>query len=112
MDAQRSHTWSGDDWQAYCELLFQKRHEPAGYVRVPDKDRGDLGVEGYTIDGSGCIYQCYASEAVDVRGLYEAQRDKITRDLGKLVKNRVGVANLFGTHMMRIWILVVPWYDS
>jgi hypothetical protein len=85
--AQPSHTWSGDDWQAYCDLLFQERHKPAGYVRVPDKDRGDLGIEGYTIDGTACMYQCYATQAVALRERYEAQRNKITRDLTKLVKN-------------------------
>jgi hypothetical protein len=108
----RPHTWSGDDWQDYCNLLFQERHKPAGYVQVPDKDRGDLGVEGFTVDGTGCIYQCYASEATDLRPQYEAQRNKITRDLAKLVKNKDRLTTLFGVHTMRSWILVVPEHNT
>jgi hypothetical protein len=108
----RPSTWSGDDWQDYCDLLFQERHKPAGYQRVPDKDRGDLGVEGFTVDGTGCIYQCYSTEAVGGSERYRAQRDKITRDLKKLAKNRDRLEGLFGQHVMRTWILVVPEHDT
>jgi hypothetical protein len=106
------HEWSGDDWQEWCDLLFQARHAPAGYVRVPDIDRGDLGVEGYSVDGTGCMYQCYAGTATDLRKRYEDQRDKITTDLRKLVSNETRMALLLGIHRMRSWILVVPLHDS
>jgi hypothetical protein len=107
-----AHEWSGDDWQEWCDLLFHARHAPAGYVRVPDVDGGDLGIEGYSVDGTGCMYQCYASETVDLRKRYEDQRDKITTDLRKLVSNQTRIVQLVGTHCMRSWILVVPLHDS
>jgi hypothetical protein len=110
--SQLAHGWSGDDWQEWCDLLFHARHAPAGYVRVPDKDRGDLGIEGYSVDGTGCMYQCYATEAVDVPTRYEKQRDKITIDLGKLKINTSGFARLLGAHRMSHWVLVVPLHDS
>jgi len=106
------HIWSGDDWQAYCDGLFREKHGSTGYVRVPDRDRGDLGMEGYSIDGTATIYQCYAGEAVDVGKRYEKQRDKITKDLGKLVANKDRVADLLGTHIMKFWVLMVPVHDS
>ncbi len=106
------HIWSGDDWQAYCDGLFREKHGSTGYVRVPDRDRGDLGMEGYSIDGAATVYQCYATEAVDVGKRYEKQRDKITKDLGKLVANKDRVADLLGAHIMKFWVLMVPLHDS
>jgi hypothetical protein len=38
------HIWSPDDWEVYCDGLFRERHGPTGYVKVPDRDRGDLGM--------------------------------------------------------------------
>src|SRR5258707_3045981 len=104
--------WSGEEWQEFCDPLFTERHAPSGYQRVPDRDRGDLGIEGFSLDGEGCAYQCYACEQTGVRERYEAQRDKMTVDLGKLVKNRERVASLIGTHPLRRWVFVVPLHDS
>jgi hypothetical protein len=104
--------WSGEEWQEFCDPLFAERHAPSGYQRVPDRDRGDLGIEGFSLDGEGCAYQCYACEQVGVRERYESQRDKMTVDLGKLVKNRERVAALVGTHQLRRWVFVVPLHDS
>lgn len=112
MTAQLPHEWSGDDWQDWCDLLFHARHAPAGYIRVPDNDRGDLGIEGYSVDGTGCMYQCYATEAVDVRTRYTKQRDKITTDLKKLQARAEAFKKLLGDHKMCRWILVVPLSDS
>jgi len=106
------HIWLGDEWQTYCDGLFREKHGSTGYVRVPDRDRGDLGMEGYSIDGSGTIYQCYATEATDVGKRFEKQRDKITRDLGKLVAKKDRVAKLLGSHAMTCWVLMVPVHDS
>ena len=104
--------WSGDDWQEYCERLFNERHAPAGYQRVPDKDRGDLGLEGFSLDGEGCAYQCYASEATGVGERYVAQRDKMSADLRKLLRRADRVAELLGEHRIRRWIFMVPIHDS
>src|SRR4051812_17856470 len=107
-----THIWSPDDWEEYCNGLFRERHGPTGYVRVPDRDRGDLGMEGYSMDGTGVIYQCYATEATEVGERYAKQRDKITKDLGKLVAKAERVAALLGDNVMGFWALVVPLYDS
>lgn len=107
-----THIWSPDDWEDYCNQLFRERHGTTGYVRVPDRDRGDLGMEGYSIDGTGLIYQCYVTEATDVGVRYAKQRDKITKDLGKLVAKPDRISALLGDTVIRFWALVVPLYDS
>jgi hypothetical protein len=106
------HIWPPDDWEDYCDELCRERHGSTGYVRVPDRDRGDLGLEGYSIDGSAVIYQCYATDEVDVGKRYEKQRDKMTKDLGKLVRNADRVAELLGNNVMKYWALLVPVHDS
>lgn len=107
-----THIWSPDDWEDYCDGLFHQRHGPTGYVRIPDQDRGDLGMEGYSIDGTAIIYQCYVTEAVEVGHRYEHQRDKMTKDLGKLAAKPERVAKLLGDNLMSFWALVVPRHDS
>ena len=78
--------WSGDDWQEFCMLLLRERYSHHQFQEMPDKDKGDLGIEAFSLDG--CAYQCYAPEqAVTVTERYERQRDKLTKDLGKLKKN-------------------------
>jgi hypothetical protein len=107
-----THIWSPDDWEDYCDGLFRERHGPTGFVTVPDRHRGDLGMEGYSIDGSGVIYQCYVTEANEVGERYAKQRDKMTKDLGKLVAKADRVRGLLGDNVMCFWALVVPLYDS
>ena len=46
---------------------------------------GDLGIEGFTRTGK--VFQCYCPEApYEADELYEKQRDKINKDLNKLIK--------------------------
>jgi hypothetical protein len=106
------HIWSPDDWEQYCDGLCRQRHGATGYVRVPDRDRGDLGLEGFSIDGTGIIYQAYATDEVDVGKRYEKQRDKMTKDLGKLVRNADRVAAVLGDNVVKYWVLLVPVHDS
>ena len=100
-----------DEWQAYCQQLCRLRHGPANYQEVPDHDRGDLGIEGFALDGSATVYQFYVAEATDTAGRFAAQQAKMTRDLGKLKKNEAKLLGTVGFPIKR-WILVVPTYDS
>lgn len=76
-------------------------------VEVPDRDRGDLGLEAFT--HTGVAFQCYAAEdPLSVRDLYENQRDKLTRDLGKLRANHKALEKLFGPVKIRQYVLLVP----
>lgn len=98
--------WSPDDWQQYCQELFAGRHG-ASYQSVPDRVRGDWGIEGYTSDG--IAYQCYApEEPLSTKALYEQLRDKLTADIGKLCANAAHLVPLIHPSCVTCWILVTP----
>ena len=109
MTALEDH-WSGDDWQNYCRQLLTIRYGVA-FQPVPDRDRGDLGIEGFT--SSGEVFQCYAAQnPYNNEELYKKQRRKITQDLGKLVDNIENLKKLTGLSEIKCWVLLVPRFDS
>jgi hypothetical protein len=99
--------WSGEEWQVYCQGLLSLRHGE-GFQRVPDKDQGDWGIEGY-LASKGIVYQCYAADDVhSFDDLYSKQRDKITADLSKLVKNLPQLSALMPDGVIKQWVFLVP----
>jgi hypothetical protein len=102
--------WSGDDWQEFCIQILRLRFGADLHV-VPDKDRGDLGIEAFARDGSA--YQCYAAEEpLSTERLYEKQRDKMTTDIEKLCRNEAELLLLLGPIQIRMWGFLVPRFDS
>jgi hypothetical protein len=57
MPDEYQYSWDPKDWENRVLQLIRERHGSDNVVRIPDKDRGDLGLEAYTYDGS--VYQCY-----------------------------------------------------
>jgi hypothetical protein len=100
-----------EEWQNYCHQLARRRHGDHNYQPVPDHDRGDLGIESFALDGTGCVYQFYSPEATDTAGRLKAQTRKLNTDLAKLQKYDRRLLDLVGAKIKR-WILVVPEYDS
>jgi hypothetical protein len=100
--------WNGDEWQEHIVRLLRARYsEPGSFQEIPSRDRGDLGLEGFSRDG--ICYQCYAAEPpYSVSGLYEKQRNKITADIGKFIKNQKRLAVVFTGLKIKRWLLVVP----
>jgi hypothetical protein len=95
--------WSGVDWQSYCDELLIARFG-ANYQRIPDT-LGDYGAEGFTADGM--LVQAYAAEEViDSKKLYEAQRDKVTRDIRTIQKNRRKLRAMMSVPITRVAFLV------
>jgi hypothetical protein len=81
------------------------------YQRVPDNLRGDLGIEGFSRDG--CAYQCYVAETgLTATQLYERQRDKITVDLGKLLRNALRLQAILGGLRIGRWVFLVPKFEG
>lgn len=111
MASHAVYEWEGREWQDYCEQLLIRRY-PNSYARMPDTDRGDLGLEGYSTDGSACAYQCYAPEARDTGKRAEAQQGKITRDLKKLKDRATEVERHLRGITLRHWVLLTPLHDS
>ena len=98
----------GDMWEEYCQKILRLRYED--YQEVPAQFGGDYGIEGFT--RSGIVFQCYCpDEDPSGRDLYEKQRDKITSDIKKLVKNASAISAL-GAGTIRAWHFLTPRYNS
>jgi hypothetical protein len=111
MTASNIRFWGGEEWEEYIQSLLKRYYGPGNYQELPAKHGGDFGIEGYSTDG--CAYQCYAKqEPCTTLELYEAQRDKITTDIGKFMANKVALVKLFGGTLINRWILVVPRHES
>ena len=102
----------GDAWQEWANQLLTLHYGPTEYQRVPDKDKGDAGLEGFTIS-DGHAYQSYGCvEPLSTQQRYEKQRIKMTRDINKFIGNNVTLSRLLGTTKVTRWILFVPFCDS
>jgi hypothetical protein len=104
---------SGDDWQDLCLRVLHEQHPGAELVEVPDDDRGDAGLEAFSL--SGCAYQCYAPEGepLTMAQRYAKQRAKMTADLAKFIDNTTKISALLpaGLTISR-WVLLVPRINS
>src|SRR6266481_8250875 len=100
------YDWDGKEWQSFALVLVRQRHGATNVQRVPDADRGDLGLEAFTIT-DGCLYQCYAP-------MYSSQmaertrkiRAKMNMDIGKLLMNAGRVREMLGSLQVVRWILL------
>ena len=103
--------WEGKDWENFSLRLVQKRHGFENVQPVPDKVRGDAGLEFFT--SCGCCYQSYAPQEVsDTAKASSAMKNKGSRDLGKLKKNEKIIEDLLGGLMIRRWIMICPFLDD
>jgi hypothetical protein len=104
--------WGGDEWQEHCcRLLGLKYGENVQFV--PDRVSGDGGLEAYRLD-CGTVYQCYAPEdPFTPQAQTDAQKNKILRDIKKLVdKSHETVALLGSGRLVTRWVLLTPEYDD
>jgi hypothetical protein len=103
---------SGEEWQRWANQLLIRHYGPTEYQRVPDNDKGDAGIEGFTVS-DGRAYQAYGcEEPVSTTDRYEKQRAKMTTDIGKFINNRSILERIFGAVKITRWVLFVPYYDS
>lgn len=102
----------GEDWQEWGNQLLTQHYGPTEYVRVPDQQKGDAGIEGFTLV-EGHVYQAYGcEEPLTTAQRYGKQRDKMTRDIKKFIENDSVLAGLFGPTKITRWLLFVPYCDS
>lgn len=103
--------WEGKDWENFSLRLVQKRHGPENVQPVPDRVRGDAGLEFFT--SCGCCYQSYAPQEVsDTAKASSAMKNKGSRDLGKLKKNEDKIKELLSGLLIRRWIMICPFLDD
>lgn len=104
--------WDGGEWQEHCRRLLGARYGE-NVQFVPDRVGGDGGLEAYRLD-CGTVYQCYAPEdAFTPQAQTDAQKNKIQRDIHKLVdKPDETVALLGNGYLVTRWVLLTPEYDD
>lgn len=104
--------WDPNDWQAYClELLTV--HYGVQVQPIPDRDRGDGGLEAYVASES-TAFQCYAPEdPYSVDSQTTSQISKIRTDTNKLLTNAQQTCRLIGPgRLIEEWVLLTPAYES
>jgi len=102
--------WSPDDWQDYCIHLLTIRHGEK-FQRVPDRRLGDRGIEGYAYPG--VVYQCYAPQPpYTSEDLLKRQKEKVTTDLRKLVRNIEEISSWTAPEPVNRWVFMVPEFNT
>lgn len=100
--------FDGNSWETFCQQCFRLKYEKEGYQYLPAIN-GDYGIEGFT--RTGLVFQCYCPDNnTDTNTLYEAQRDKITKDLSKLELYEKPLSTYLGGCAIKTWIFVTPEY--
>jgi hypothetical protein len=84
------------------------RYQNDHYTDIPAVQGGDAGIEGFT--RSGIVHQCYCPEReYSDDDLYSHQRDKLTTDIDKLMKNAKRLKEL-GVPLVVEWHFDIPEY--
>src|ERR1017187_6797654 len=105
--------WDPNDWEKHIQKVLKVRYaQPVGcYQHIPADIKGDCGLEGYAMDGTA--YQCYACQNwTDFGVLLEHQKNKMTADIGKLLKKEAELLKILGDIRIGIWNFVLPFWND
>lgn len=105
----------GDSWEKLCDSCYRMRYQEEHYTKVQAVLGGDGGIEGFT--RTGVVYQCYCPERdYSDEELYEHLRNKMTRDINKLINPdyaiRLQTLGLNETNKIKEWHFVIPQYKD
>lgn len=102
----------GDSWEELCQSCYRIKYQVEHYMEVPATYRGDAGIEGFT--QTGVVNQCYCHEKnFSDNELYENQRDKMTKDITKLLSpDYKDKLYKLGVPVIREWHFVIPFYKD
>jgi len=99
---------TGNAWEKLCIQCYRIRYQNDHYMDIPATQDGDAGIEGFT--RNGIVHQCYCPEReYSDNDLYNHQRDKLTEDIDKLMKNAKKLEKL-GVPPVVEWHLNIPEY--
>jgi len=99
---------TGNAWEELCVKCYRIRYQQDHYMNIPAIHLGDAGIEGFT--RSGIVHQCYCPEReYSDEELYIHQRNKLTNDIGKLMKNAKKL-NELGVPSIVEWHFNIPEY--
>jgi hypothetical protein len=98
----------GDSWENICQDCYRLRYQSEHYQKIEATHDGDTGIEGFT--KSGVVFQSYCPEReYDAQMLYEHLRDKVTKDIGKLIKEKnIKKQKQLGVSTIKEWHFVTP----
>lgn len=103
--------WTPAEWQRYANALLTTHYGPTNYILVPDRHKGDAGLEGFSV--SGHAYQCYAAQdCLSTEQLVGKQKKKIYTDTRKFIENRARLEKIIGRVRVTRWLLLVPEHVS
>jgi hypothetical protein len=105
--------WDPNEWEQHIQKMLKVRYaQPVGcYQHIPADIKGDCGLEGYAVDGTA--YQCYACQNwTDFGNLLQHQKNKMTADIGKLLKKEAELLNILGDIRIGIWNFVLPFWND
>lgn len=98
----------GNAWENICVKCYRYRYEDQHYTPIPAVSGGDAGIEGFT--KTGIVHQCYFPERqYSDHELYEAQRNKLSTDIKKLLNNGDRLIAL-GVPVIHEWHFNIPEY--
>lgn len=101
---------TGNAWEDLCVQCYRIRYQNDDYIAIPATQGGDAGIEGFT--NKGIVHQCYCPERqYSDNELYNHQRDKLTSDIEKLMKNADRLRAL-GVPPVTEWHLNIPEYKD
>ncbi|WP_431808234.1 hypothetical protein [Lysinibacillus sphaericus] len=102
---------SGDKWEELIIACCRSTYKEYDFMEVPAGHKGDCGIEGFT--QNGIVIQCYCPDDRNLSkdDLYNHQRDKVTKDINKLIANKDRLAEI-GVSFIDKWIFIVPEYKD
>lgn len=105
--------WDGKEWERHIQRVLKLRYaQPVGsYQHIADDIKGDCGIEGFAVDGTA--YQCYACQNwTDFSVLLDHQKNKMTLDISKLLRNEMELLTILGDVRIGIWNFVLPFWND
>ncbi|MEQ1886596.1 MAG: hypothetical protein ABL967_16145 [Bryobacteraceae bacterium] len=105
--------WDPNDWERHIQSVLKLRYaQPVGsYQHIADEIKGDCGLEGFAVDGTA--YQCYACQNWnDFSVLLDHQKNKMTVDISKLLRNEAELLKILGDIRIGIWNFVLPFWND
>jgi hypothetical protein len=105
--------WDPKEWERHIQRVLKLRYaQPVGsYQHIADDIKGDCGIEGFATDGTA--YQCYACQNWNDFGvLLDHQKNKMTLDISKLLRNETELLSILGDIRIGIWNFVLPFWND
>ena len=104
---------AGGEWQVLCIRVLHEHHGGGNLIEIPDDDRGDHGIEAFSLDGT--VYQCYSPAGEPLSGAerLRKQRRKMNDSCTDFIGNAAKIEALLpeGLKIVR-HVLLMPHITS